>query len=510
VGVTHRAEGALSWVALGLLVAVSLLVTAVAPTSATVYGIEYPATTATVRSPTVSLVAGAAGSSTISSVAPDAATASVTAASYFLYYLPITLASSQGATPANFQQQITINPSLYTKIEASDLGNVRFCADTACHSELYSWLESCSSSTCNTGGSAVFWVNLGSNTVNPSLTIYMGFLPTSVEFDRVYAGETPTLSSTYGHYDNGAKVFSFYDNFTGTTLNAKWTTFNGFVPSVNNGLTLAPPTGSDNHRGIYASYSASANVIADTGIVMTTSQTFAEGFSEGTTGTAYGGYLDEGYASSLQSQHIYQMSATGRADLCPCSGTAYTPTAGQFFVDTFSWSSSGALSQQFSYVAGYSATTTATYSPTNYYYLQAYSGGSWTAYWTRIRLYPPGGAMPTTSFGSVGLNNLLGISNGGSSSYSVNLAVASSSNTGRLYNLTIWFYTPTVVEARLGSGVTQLTTGPVDTLAGSGTLYIALYVSTTGAGTTTVTLTLKVQPGGSGPYSDYTIVLTVN
>ena len=129
--------------------------------------------------------------------------------------------------------------------------------------------------------------------------------------------------------------------------------------------------------------------------------------------------------------------------------------------------------------------------------------------WARLRLYPPGGVMPSASFGIL-VNDLLGISNGGSSSYSVNLAVASSSNIGRLYNLTIWFYTPTVVEARLGSGVTQLTTGPVDTLAGSGTLYIALYASATSVGTTSVTITLKVQPGGSGPYADYTIVLTVN
>jgi hypothetical protein len=130
--------------------------------------------------------------------------------------------------------------------------------------------------------------------------------------------------------------------------------------------------------------------------------------------------------------------------------------------------------------------------------------------WGRARAYPPGNTMPGVAFGAVTPNYFLALANGVSSSWNVNLGVASTTNTGRLYNLTIWFYTPTTVETRLGSGVTQLTSGPVATLSASGTLYIALYASSTSTGSSTVTLSLMVRPGASGPYAEYTIVLTVN
>jgi len=49
-------------------------------------------------------------------------------------------------TPNLLQQKVTWNPSTYQVYEASDLGNVRFCADGACTTQLNARLESCTPS----------------------------------------------------------------------------------------------------------------------------------------------------------------------------------------------------------------------------------------------------------------------------------------------------------------------------------------------------------------------------
>ncbi len=49
-------------------------------------------------------------------------------------------------TPNLLQQKVTWNPSTYQAYEASDLGNVRFCADGACTTQLNARLESCTPS----------------------------------------------------------------------------------------------------------------------------------------------------------------------------------------------------------------------------------------------------------------------------------------------------------------------------------------------------------------------------
>src|SRR3989454_11957575 len=134
-------------------------------------------------------------------------------------FAPITFTNNQGsATPATFQQKVTWNPSTYQAYEASDLGNVRFCADSPCTTQLYAWLESCTPSCTPTATSASAWVKLTSSIAGGggTLTIYIVFQSLSTTFDGNLWGEAPNLSGTYGQYDNGANVFTFYDSFIGT------------------------------------------------------------------------------------------------------------------------------------------------------------------------------------------------------------------------------------------------------------------------------------------------------
>jgi len=73
-----------------------------------------------------------------------------------------------------------------------------------------------------------------------TLTIYFALQSLSTTFNGNFWGEAPNIPGTYGTNDNGANVFSFYDNFAGTTLSNKWTTVEstGGSVTVNNGATF--------------------------------------------------------------------------------------------------------------------------------------------------------------------------------------------------------------------------------------------------------------------------------
>ncbi len=123
-------------------------------------------------------------------------------------------------TSSPFQQIVTFNPSAYSAYEATDLGNIRFYQGST---ELYSWCESgCSSSSTD----AVFWLKLpeGINAYS-SVQVNVLFGPKYEEYDGIYAGEAPQLSSIYGQYDNGANVFLIY--FNGDASPSLFTTSGG-------------------------------------------------------------------------------------------------------------------------------------------------------------------------------------------------------------------------------------------------------------------------------------------
>ncbi|MEM3845758.1 MAG: hypothetical protein QXU98_08655 [Candidatus Parvarchaeota archaeon] len=164
-----------------------------------------------------------------------------------IYTYKITLSNpTSTATPPNLQVRLNINfASLVSGINA-DLGNIRFSSDQAGNNLLYAWLESAPQGTFTQGTSVSaytssnVWVNLGNNIIpaNSFLNIYMHVL-TYADFDGVYWGANPLWTSTYGQYDNGAKVFNYYTNFAGTTLPPNWTSYvsSGSV-TVNNGVVI--------------------------------------------------------------------------------------------------------------------------------------------------------------------------------------------------------------------------------------------------------------------------------
>ena len=166
-------------------------------------------------------------------------------------YIPITITNHQAtATPAYYQVDINATSTAYAKYENALLQNVEFFTDAAPLSSsgtvIPSWLESGNS---NTALNTVYWVRLPSGVAGGggTTTIYMGFASVSTNLfasgawyngANGYVGEAPTLSPSYGLYDNGANVFNLYDNFAGTSLSANWATDSYFGNTLGAQLTI--------------------------------------------------------------------------------------------------------------------------------------------------------------------------------------------------------------------------------------------------------------------------------
>ncbi len=160
-----------------------------------------------------------------------------------LCMLNMTISNKQSKPTASpFQQLLVFNASNYQNWEASNLNNIVFLFKN--YSIVPSWLESGNSKTSQR---TLYWLKIPPIPANSNLTVYMAFNMSLVNsMNKVNTGEAPSLSGTYGQYDDGANIFNFYDNFAGSSLNAtKWASYgsNGSSGSlsdiiVNNGLSL--------------------------------------------------------------------------------------------------------------------------------------------------------------------------------------------------------------------------------------------------------------------------------
>ena len=157
-----------------------------------------------------------------------------------LLYVPLTLTNSQtSATPAPFQQMLTVNSLSYSSYINSDWKNVEFTTGPAATGSVFqAWVES---NAINTATNTIVWVNIPGGLPVGSTTIYMDMMSSNVMSASGPTGEAPQLSASYGQYDNGASVFITYQNFVGTSTPSDWTltgpTSNQIV--VNNGVHVS-------------------------------------------------------------------------------------------------------------------------------------------------------------------------------------------------------------------------------------------------------------------------------
>ncbi len=163
------------------------------------------------------------------------------------YYVPITLSNNQAApTPSPFQDMLSVNSLSYNSYEMNSLNNIEFFYANS--TVMPSWMEGSASNTLlNTAANSpnlytstntIYWLNISNGIpASNSITIYMGFAPTSQNLlNNVNVGEAPQLSSTYAQYDDGVSVFDYYNVYPANTT--------GWTVSGSAGQTPSAPSGS--------------------------------------------------------------------------------------------------------------------------------------------------------------------------------------------------------------------------------------------------------------------------
>lgn len=314
-------------------------------------------------------------------------------------YVPLNLTNSQsGAVAGGSQIYLNVNWASYAAFLDNPVDNYVFF--NAAGYPLNSWLENGTSSSST---NSRIWLQLDSNGIaaNSNYTVYLGFYSRGENVLGVNSatGWAPTLSSPYGVYDNGAHVFTFYDNFTGTSLSSAWTKVGGGTVAVNNGTTFTTTSG--NGYVFIASGVLTAPLIAEAYMTSAGSSTNPIlGVSTSASVSSGNKGLYNGYSIGWASPNLSLLCMTS-------SGATTVQSVGASFnsgIWQLNWS---ATTSQFGSDGLYSlkgANNVVSIANYRVYVGQAQSGlGSNAVQWVRMRSELPGGVNPSFQFGQATL-----------------------------------------------------------------------------------------------------------
>ncbi len=282
-------------------------------------------------------------------------------------YEPLNITNNQSqGTPSPFQQMINVTSTSpgWGDISSSPFGqNVEFFSSTG--QILDSWLENYTSTH------AIWWVKLTSSIpAGSKQTIYMGFASKTTNlFNTNNIGEAPQLSSSYGEYDDGANVFNYYSNSDGGSISA------APAPLIADMYTQMNPNGSGIEEDIRYVNSSSYEYVASLR-------------QPSDCGNYYCFYLYEYNDVSFEAGNIITTTLPYGT---PIVISLYIPSyTGTGVSASINYGQMSSLSS-----GGY------TFTPTVGEFNGAQANGETKTYWFRTRMYPPGGVMPSVTFGSV-------------------------------------------------------------------------------------------------------------
>ena len=327
-------------------------------------------------------------------------------------YEPLTITNSQpSATPNPFQQMVNFTSSDpgWASISTSNFGqNVEFFYYNG--TVIPSWLENYTSSH------ALWWLKIAAIPAGSSETVYVGFAPTTTNlFNTVNDGEAPQLSSTYAEYDDGTYVFNFYDNFAGTALSSKWTSYSsGFSATINDGFTITLTANQLSGSNAYVITSTSTfpensiiEAYAEGSVAVTNTRSYMPSFTTAAASTEGVDILDQTSYPNI----AFSNGRNGVLTYADFQGS----TSAQYYNDVSN--PSGYNIQGIAYTGSTNIWYTnyknvvlsSTDSPTGNVYaalgMGIYDGNpdavSMSVQWVRVRAYPPNGVMPSISFNSV-------------------------------------------------------------------------------------------------------------
>ena len=160
----------------------------------------------------------------------------------------LTIVNDGSAPTGTYDQKVVFDSAQYASLINANWTNGR-AAYVANGTSIYLWLEA---NATNASSHTILWLRLYSIPVAGQVVVGFSFAPKSsfLLSEEGFTGENPLLSSVYGEFDNGARVFDFYDNFSGTSLTGQWAHSGTWTYSVNDGIGITgiPGTGG----GIYS------------------------------------------------------------------------------------------------------------------------------------------------------------------------------------------------------------------------------------------------------------------
>jgi len=227
------------------------------------------------------------------------------------------------------------------------------------------------------------------------------FIRNSIQYP--YTGMAPQLTSTYGQYDNGENVFTFYDNFAGTSLNTnKWASYTSSTTiTVNNGLTIQS-SGSSTYGGIITLSSFSTNTIFDAYLssftVQSSTYNSAHGIGAqiGNSDTSNGYQYTSWNGSNPNGGTIsYGNFANGITKFI--AGPNF-PTSDSIISGYWLATGNEAFGVNYSFISTTDNSVSNTGS--NYYAIGAFNNSESATsvwYWARVRALPPNNVMPSNS-----------------------------------------------------------------------------------------------------------------
>ena len=205
----------------------------------------------------------------------------------------------------------------------------------------------------------------------------MSFQSTSTEYDGVYAGEAPQLTSPSGKYDNGKSVFKIYSNsnlFASATPPSGWSVdlqlrrrLGLLLRIQQHGADAAP-----RHRRIWKIHQRGRQLCRPP-ILENSGATVYGGMSNSESGTISIVYTNN-IGASLTSYNT--------------NNNIYTYTAISTSSETGQFNYGSAVTNNYAFTGTLYA---GIYGPLN----------SGATVWFRTRTYPPSGVMPSVSFGSL-------------------------------------------------------------------------------------------------------------
>jgi hypothetical protein len=343
----------------------------------------------------------------------------------FSDWYAITITNTQSiSTPSPFQQDIAIcngsinvgsnfvyvnNATLFNQINSNGQ-NVYFTTNLSSNPNIYSWYEgqlNYNGVYCN-----VWWINLSNGIpANSNVTIYMYIGNSSSNYYRQYYPYVGASPQVISGYDNGQKVFNYYQNFGNlSSLPSPWTYIynNQNNVSFSTNYTIIPPTTSTGYNdGIttLVNFTMQNNILQIYASVPTTSGTSWDFINLGAGG------IDPPTGNSYFGSRGFVVAANSYGAAFSYNNTG---TAGKFnlFVGT---SNVGSITYNYAptiYEIGFS--NSYTYFLVNYTQIlstttipgsfslpitigQQQSGNNIYLYWVLLRSLPPNNVMPSLS-----------------------------------------------------------------------------------------------------------------